>query len=412
MPTRQVLFGLALLGAAGTGWTDDSMFNVAAGRSGPTGTGSGAQAGDAVPPLGNPAALAVLSARPAGHGAWPAPVGFGLDFGHSANKAAGGDAGAPMPGGLLVGQGLGERASVGFGLYEGFAPPMAGGTDLTRSYLSPEPALTGLSAQPTFAYQISDSLSIGVGPRFVHGAVVGGAAPGSDPADAPPAYRDSDTSAGLNLGLLYQLGESTWLGLAYASRYELDLDERSGVANPLVNLAQGRPETNRLVADLRAPSTVTASISHRLDSGWMLSASVGWLGWSGLERAAGEAQAIGAVTAGGAERQYRDTWRLALGAEQQLSERLRWNMGVSYDSSPLAGNERNLDDPMPENLRLAAGLSYQMDEGVELQLGYSLIWLGESQAWQNNRTRTDSVLSVEPPSSTLHVIGGGVVWRF
>lgn len=86
---------------------------------------------------------------------------------------------------------------------------------------------------------------------------------------------------------------------------------------------------------------------------------------------------------------------------------------MTYDSSPLAGPQHNLDDPLPENLRLAAGLSYQMDEGMELQFGYSLIWLGgESQDRQNNRTRNNSFLSGEPPSSTLHVIGGGMVWRF
>lgn len=370
------------------------MFNIGDGRSRPAGAGSGARTGDAVPLPGDPAAL---SATPAGHGVWPVSVGLGI--GRSVDVAFSNGAEASVAdAGQLFGPGLGEGAGVG--------------SSLVGRYLAPEPALTTTSVQPTFAYQISDSLAIGVSPRFIHGAVVGGASPGSSLTDAAPAYRDSDTSTGLNLGLLYRLGDSTWLGLAYASRYELNVDKRSGLADPAANLAQGRPETNRLIADTRAPSTVTASISHRLDSGWMLSASVGWLDWSGLERAAGEAQSIGAAAAGGSERQYRDTWRLSLGAEQQLGEQWRWSMGLSYDSSPLAGRERNLDDPLPENLRLAAGLSYQMDEGVELQFGYSLIWLGESQARQNNRTRNDSILSAEPPSSMLHIIGGGMVWRF
>ncbi|WP_349616659.1 OmpP1/FadL family transporter [Azotobacter salinestris] len=372
MPTRQVLFGIALLGAAGAVWADDSMFPAAVGRSAPAGAGSGA----AVPPTGKPVVLAVRSGSP---GALPVPAGF----------ARASRPGVPVEGGA----------------------PMAGSGEPGTSRLISESGLTGLSVQPTFSYQISDALSVGVGPRFVHGAVVGGAVPGSDPADAPAAYHDSDTSAGLNLGLLYRLGDSTWLGLAYASGYELELDERAGIADPVANIVQGRPETNRLIAETRAPDSVTASISHRLDNGWMLSASLGWMGWSGLERAVGEAPALGAAGAG-SEHQYRDTWRLALGAEQQLGERLRWSMGVSYDSSPLPGNQRNLDDPLPENLRLAAGLSYQMDEGVELQLGYSLVWLGESDSRQNNRTRNDSLLSAEPPSSTLHVIGGGMVWRF
>ncbi|MFC0709193.1 OmpP1/FadL family transporter [Azorhizophilus paspali] len=344
MPTRQVLFGLALLGATGTAWADDSKFSVAAGRSAPVAAGSGA----AVPPAANPVMAAGME--------------------------------------MAVANGSGQGAG----------------------RLVAEPGLRGLTLQPTFAYRLNDALSIGIGARLVQGAVL---RPGGAPADAPPTYLDSDTGAGLNLGLLYRLSDSTWLGLAYASGYELNLDERAGVADPVANVTRGRPETNRTIVEARAPDSVTASISHRLDSGWMLSASLGWMGWSALQRPAGEAPSPAAASVGGAH-QYRDTWRLALGAEQQLGEHLHWSMGLSYDSSPLPGDQRNLDDPLPENLRLAAGLSYQMDQGVELQLGYSLIWLGEAESRQNGRTRNDGILSAEPPGSTLHVIGGGIVWRF
>lgn len=279
MPTRQVLFGLALLGAAGTGWADDAMFNLA---EGPAAAGSRAPAGMAFPPLGT-----------------------------------------------------------------------------------------------------------------------------------PPAYRDSDTIAGVNLGQLYRLGKNTWLGVASTSSYEQDLDERSGVASPVANLALGFLEANRLIADTRAPRTVTASVAHRLDSGWMLSASVGWQGqgWGGLDRSANEAQALGAATSGASEHQYRDTWRLALGAEQQLSERLSWSVGVRYGSSSRAGKGRTPTDPLPENLRLAAGLRYQMEEGMELQFGYSLIRFGASPDRSSSRGRTD-ILPSEPANSTLRIVGGGMVWRF
>jgi len=278
MPTRQVLFGLALLGAAGTGWADDAMFNLA---EGPADAGSRASAGLAFPPLGN------------------------------------------------------------------------------------------------------------------------------------PAYRNSDTNAGVNLGQLYRLGKNTWLGVASASGYELDLDERAGVASPVANLALGFLETNRLIADTRAPRTVSASVAHRLDSGWMVSASLGWQGqgWSGLGRSANEAQALGAAASSASEHQYRDTWRLALGAEQQLSERLSWSVGVRYGSSSRAGKGRTPADPLPENLRLAAGLRYQMEDGMELQFGYSLIRFGASPDRSSNRGRTD-ILPSEPANSTLRIVGGGMVWRF
>ncbi|MDV7211864.1 outer membrane protein transport protein [Azotobacter beijerinckii] len=280
MPTRQVLLGLALLGAAGTGWADDAMFNRA---EGPADAGSRAPAGMAFPPLGT-----------------------------------------------------------------------------------------------------------------------------------PPAYRDSDTIAGVNVGQLYRLGKNTWLGLASSSSYEQDLDERSGVASPVANLALGFLESNRLIADTRAPRTITASVAHRLDSGWMLSASLGWQGqgWGGLDRSANEAQAFGAATPGASEHRYRDTWRLALGAEQQLSERLSWSVGVRYGSSLRAGKGRTPTDPLPENLRLAAGLRYQMEEGMELQFGYSLVRFGASPDRSNYRGRTDNILPSEPGNSTLRIIGGGMVWRF
>ncbi len=317
MPTRQILLGLALVGAAGTAWADDSMFNTGAGRAGPLAAGDAIGLATPLPGLANPS--------------------------------------SPLP-------------------------------------------------QAPMAY-LNEDLAIALSPRFVRGK-----APVT-PGEAAPANLDSGSVEGLNLGLMYRLGEHTWLGLAYASSYERDGTELFPLASPLVGLAPGRPGVALSAAE-RAPQTVSASIAHQLDGGWMLSASVGWQGWGDVARF-GEGSGQGTVLPLGTEQQYRDTWRLSLGAQHQLSERVRWSMGVSYDSSALAGRERTLDDPLPESLSLAAGLSYQMDPAVEFQLGYSLIWLGESQAQaRRNRAGSDNFLNTEPAGSTLHVIGGGMVWRF
>jgi long-chain fatty acid transport protein len=90
---------------------------------------------------------------------------------------------------------------------------------------------------------------------------------------------------------------------------------------------------------------------------------------------------------------------------------LRWNVGLGYDSSAVDDKDRTVDNPMNEAWRLATGVSYALQDDVDVHMSYTLIYLGDMDV-QQTKARSGGSVSGEYKNAALHVLGGGVVWRF
>jgi long-chain fatty acid transport protein len=128
---------------------------------------------------------------------------------------------------------------------------------------------------------------------------------------------------------------------------------------------------------------------------WLMLASIGWQDWSefgavGVEIDSANPQSFSV------EREYKDIWYLSLGLQHRINARLRWNADIGYDSSAVDDRDRTLDNPMNETWRLATGFNY---------------WPGDMEVDQQRRS-TDVRTFGEYSNTALHIIAGGVVWRF
>ncbi|MNF16380.1 hypothetical protein D3C80_2193700 [compost metagenome] len=66
---------------------------------------------------------------------------------------------------------------------------------------------------------------------------------------------------------------------------------------------------------------------------------------------------------------------------------------------------------MGETWRLATGVNYQIEEGLDVHLAYTLVWLGDMDVDQT-KSRSGNTLSGTYKNSALHIVGGGATWRF
>jgi long-chain fatty acid transport protein len=162
---------------------------------------------------------------------------------------------------------------------------------------------------------------------------------------------------------------------------------------------------------MNVPQTVTTSISYQLDPQWTLLGSLGWQDWSDFGKLGVEIDTDAASTARTADRQYKDTWHVSLGAQNQINPKLRWNVGVAYDSSAVEDKDRTVDNPMNESWRLATGFNYALQENLDVHMSYTLIYLGDMEV-QQTKSRSGGSVSGEYKNAALHVVGGGLVWRF
>lgn len=348
-------------------------------------------------------------------------VSFSRDNANTFGGNEGGNALKYLPGSsFFISHQLDERSSIGFGMYGNFGLALDYDDDWAGRYFAQESAIIGVSFQPTYAYKITDDLSVGLGPRFMLGyfrtevAVNNNVLGLGNAEDGQLRYKDTDWGTGANVGVLYNLNERTKLGLAWTSKIKLkfeDKPELKKITNPLLRLALNRLDADQLNVDMNVPQTVTTSVSYQLDPQWTLLGSLGWQDWSDFGKVGVEVDTDLGATSRTAQRQYKDTWHASIGAQHQINPKLRWNVGLGYDSSAVDDKDRTVDNPMNEAWRLATGVSYALQEDVDVHMSYTLIYLGDMDV-QQTKARSGGSVSGEYKNAALHVLGGGVVWRF
>ncbi|MHC6224046.1 OmpP1/FadL family transporter [Pseudomonas sp. X10] len=385
--------------------------------------GAAALASDPSVLMSNPAGLTELSGTQISANAQLilGDLRFSRDGNNQFNGNEGGNALHYLPGAsLFISHQLDERSAIGFGLYGNFGLALDYDDDWAGRYFSQETAIIGVSLQPTFAYKVTDDLSIGIGPRLMYAyyraevAVDNNLLGLRDRPDGQLQYKDTDVGTGINLGLLYHLDARTRIGLAYTSKVKLEFDDKPhlrNISSPLINAALRRLDADALELDMEVPQTVLLSVAHDLDSQWTLLGSLGWQDWSAFGDIGVEVDANAAGVSRSVDRQYKDTWHLSLGARYQATPQLRWSLGLGYDSSAVNDRDRTVDNPMGETWRLATGLNYQLEEGLDLHLSYTLIWLGDMDTAQA-KARSGTTLSGSYHNAALHIFGGGATWRF
>ncbi|UVL97263.1 OmpP1/FadL family transporter [Pseudomonas atacamensis] len=348
-------------------------------------------------------------------------VSFSRDNANTFGGNEGGNALKYLPGSsFFISHQLDERSSIGFGMYGNFGLALDYDDDWAGRYFAQESAIIGVSFQPTYAYKITDDLSVGLGPRFMLGyfrtevAVNNNVLGLGNAEDGQLRYKDTDWGTGANVGVLYNLNERTKLGLAWTSKIKLkfeDKPELKKITNPLLRLALNRLDADQLNVDMNVPQTVTTSVSYQFDPQWTLLGSLGWQDWSDFGKVGVEVDTDLGSTSRTAQRQYKDTWHASIGAQHQINPKLRWNVGLGYDSSAVDDKDRTVDNPMNEAWRLATGVSYALQDDVDVHMSYTLIYLGDMDV-QQTKARSGGSVSGEYKNAALHVLGGGVVWRF
>lgn len=346
---------------------------------------------------------------------------FSRDSNNQFDGNEGGNALQYLPGAsLFVSHQIDERSAVGFGMYGNFGLALDYDDDWAGRYFNQEAAVIGVSFQPTLAHKFTDDLSIGIGPRIMYAyyrnetAINNNLLGLRDSPDGQLEYKDTDVGAGINLGLLYRLSERTQIGLAYTSKIDLEFKDSPSVRkvdNPIINAALRRLDVDSLELDMSVPQTVLLSVAHDLSPQWKLLGSLGWQDWSQFGEIGVEVDANAADVTRTADRKYKDTWHASMGAQYQMTPRLRWSMGLGYDSSAVDDKDRTVDNPMGEAWRLATGVNYKIDEGLDVHAAYTLVWLGDMDVEQT-KSRSGETLSGTYRNAALHIIGGGATWRF
>ncbi len=297
------------------------------------------------------------------------------------------DEGSTIPGALGVGNGgdggvwaavpnaafvmsLSNQLSFGLSVNSPFGLK----TDYDAGWSGQRIALTSeilsVNINPALSYKVSPGVSLGFGlnVQYLEAELTNASALGMSKLKA------DDVGFGLNFGAMFAVGPSSRIGVAYRSSIDYKLD--GSVAFSAVPAANANAS-----ADLRTPESVSFSFFTALDPKWDLMGDITWTRWSrvkSIDPTCRQASAV--VCAGGAgtpilgaslPTNWKDTWRVAVGANYKYNSQLKLRMGLAYDPTPTNDVDRTARLPDEDRLWVAVGAQYAVSKQGRLEFGYA-----------------------------------------
>lgn len=268
---------------------------------------------------------------------------------------------------LYVGVGMGAP----FGMKTEYANPWIGAAQSlmfdVKTY----------NINPSVAYRVNERVSVGAGLSWQRLTADYERLGGLSPA-APLVTLDlKGDSWGWNIGGLFTISPDTKIGVSYRSAISYDLTGNINVSN-----------TNTAAkASLKLPDTFILSGTHQLNNKWQLLGDISWTGWSSIPKI-DILRSSNNTIAQTLDTEFRDTWRVAAGANYQYSADIKLKMGIAYDQTPVKSAATRLVS-LPDNNRLwlSGGAQWTPSKGSVLDFGVTYLYLKDSKI-NNNQSAT------------------------
>ena len=435
-----------------------ALLEQSASRLGAAFAGTAVAADDATTLFFNPAGLSHLQ-RPEA-----IVVASGIEitseFNDEASQAAlgqppghnGGDAGgwnfvpsayvaAPLNDRLAIGLGV----NAPFGLKTDYEPGWIGRFQALKS------EIRTINVNPSLSWRVNDAFSIGVGVSYQRldaeltnavnytavvaqgvqqlvalGQLPAAAAPGVIAANAGleggARVEGDDDSWGFNIGLLFDLSDTTRLGVSYRSKIEYEVQGAVSFGPPVVThpigsaivtraSAAGGPLSNGPASvDIELPDIATISLRQQIGKNFTLLADVGWTGWSTIRelrvvRDTGETVSV-------TPENWEDAWRFAVGGAYEASDKLTLRAGIAYDESAVPDSTRTPRLPDTNRTWVAVGVRWTPRDSLVLDVGYAHLFSDDVPLNQNAGSTATSGFLIGEQESDIDIVSTQLIYRF
>lgn len=247
--------------------------------------------------------------------------------------------------------------------------------------------LLTMNLNPVIGYQVSDTLSIGVGFQAqytdleLNQAFLAGV--GVDPT---AKLQGDDWGYGFTIGAMWKPVAGTTIGIGYRSKIENTLEGDVYV--------DGIGQFANIEADLDLPDILTISLRQDLSPNMRLLGTFEWTNWSILQTVKVQDTGTGSQLlfpgVGGAapvqiEANWDDGYFLSGGLEYDYNSQLTLRGGVAYEWSPVQEPTQRLSTiPDADRIWLSVGATYKWNEMTSFDIGYTHIFIEDSDILRPN----------------------------
>jgi len=236
-----------------------------------------------------------------------------------------------------------------------------------------------VNINPSLAWRVNDKWSLGAGLNWQRLEATYKRLASTGAGAASVKMTLDDDTWGWNVGALYTVSSSTKLGFSYRSAIKHETEgqtDSNGV------------KANNTKATLKLPDTAIISVAQQLSDRWQMLGDLSWTGWSSIPRVNIINADTGAVSQV-LETDFRNTWRIALGANYKYNDAWKFKYGIAYDQTPVKRAENRLVS-LPDNDRVwfSFGAQWTPNKASRVDLGVSYIHVRDSKIDNDQTSNT------------------------
>lgn len=272
-----------------------------------------------------------------------------------------------------------EKFALGFALGTNYGMETNLGNNFAGANHGNEASVYSVEANLNAAYQLTDSISIGAGLRYIDAEGSFGAI---TPPQAAPAngltlkYMEGEDSAwAWQAGTVWQVNESSRLGFTYKSEVDLTLE---GYAKGIGFASNYKPGS----MNLALPATAELAAFHQVNDTLAIHTSINWTDWSSFEKLVADFPGENSNTI--KHENWEDNFRYSVGATYQMNSKLTLRTGVAYDESAVSEEHRTATIPETDRLWLSLGAGYQWSEQLNIDAGFTYIFAKDARMHESD----------------------------
>lgn len=307
---------------------------------------------------------------------------------------------------------LSKRWDVGLGVYTPFGSGVMYPTDWTGRYILHRIELQTIFVQPTFAFRISDQISVGAGFVYSTGHVelekdlpiVSGG--NQDVANAQLKGKASGT--GFNAGLYVRPNERFNLGLTYHSRVNMKVKKGTAVFEHIPSaLSSSFPLSTNFTSELPLPSELAIGASYKINHRTIVAIDMNYTFWKSFDSLGFDyEQNTTSLTDTKSPRLYQNAVAVRAGLQYKASSNTTLRLGAFYDQTPVQDGYVAPELPDNDKIGLCGGASFKL----AARLGLDLSVLYEKVP---ARTQTNKETGLSGTFTTRAIAPGiGITYQF
>ncbi len=162
-------------------------------------------------------------------------------------------------------------------------------------------------------------------------------------------------------------------------------------------------------ASFSVPDSASIAVSHQLNEKWQLLGDATWTKWSRIQNIPlFLTSALGASAAGSVsdvlDLQFKDSWRVGVGANYHWTDNFMFKLGVAYDRTPVPdAAHRTVFLPDGNRTWLSFGGKHQLTKSGALDVGYARLFMSDGDTLRSKGVGAAGSQGIVSGSYNSHV---------